>query len=208
MLDVKFSRGEVFDGTGAAPFTADVCIRNGRIACIGDLSDLEAHTHLDLNGLALSPGFVDLHTHSDFTLLVNGRAESQVHQGVTTEVIGQCGHSCAPVAHKGHAKHGAIGYSEDSSVSMDWQSFGDYLERLGISLLFGALRLLREGFSISLPERLPRRNLYQILVFDGARPQHCTDPATPRDNRATPKDSRGKNRPNKSPCPPPHPQNS
>jgi N-acyl-D-amino-acid deacylase len=135
MLDVKFSRGEVFDGTGAAPFTADVGIRNGRIACIGDLSDLEAHTHLDLNGLALSPGFVDLHTHSDFTLLVNGRAESQVHQGVTTEVIGQCGHSCAPVAHKGHAKHGAIGYSEDSSVSMDWQSFGDYLERLGANPL-------------------------------------------------------------------------
>jgi N-acyl-D-amino-acid deacylase len=131
MLDAKFSGGEVFDGTGSAPFTADVGIQDGRIACIGDLSGLEATSQVDLNGLALSPGFVDLHTHSDFTLLVNGRAESQVHQGVTTEVIGQCGHSCAPVAHHSHAKHGAIGYTEDSTVSMDWQSFGDYLERLG-----------------------------------------------------------------------------
>ena len=131
MLDVILSGGELFDGSGAAPFEADVGIRDDRIVCIGELSGLEAHERVELNGLAVSPGFIDLHTHSDFTLLVNGRAESQVHQGVTTEVIGQCGHSCAPVARAEDARHGAIGYTEDSSVAMDWQSFGDYLERLG-----------------------------------------------------------------------------
>ena len=83
-----------------------------------------------MNGLAVCPGFIDLHTHSDFTLLVNGRAESQVHQGVTTETVGQCGHSCAPVARAEDARHGAVGYSDDCEVDMGWRSFGDYLDRL------------------------------------------------------------------------------
>ncbi len=83
-----------------------------------------------MNGLAVCPGFIDLHTHSDFTLLVNGRAESQVHQGVTTETVGQCGHSCAPVARAEDARHGAVGYSDDCEVDMGWRSFGEYLDRL------------------------------------------------------------------------------
>ena len=130
MIDVILAGGEVFDGLGRKPFRADIGILDGRIACIGDLSDVQPAERVELNGLAVCPGFVDLHTHSDFTLLVNGRAESQVHQGVTTEAVGQCGHSCAPVARAGDAKHGAIGYSEDCRVDMGWQSFGDYLERL------------------------------------------------------------------------------
>jgi N-acyl-D-amino-acid deacylase len=130
VFDVKLSGGELFDGSGADSYGADIGLRDGQIVAIGDLSESAAVEHVELNGLAVCPGFVDLHTHSDFTLLVNGRAESQVHQGVTTEVIGQCGHSCAPVARPGDARRGAIGYSEDSHVDMGWQSFGDYLERL------------------------------------------------------------------------------
>lgn len=135
MLDVVLSGGEIYDGSGAKPFVADIGISGDRITCIGDLSDLEAAQRVALDGLAVSPGFIDLHTHSDFTLLVNGRAESQVHQGVTTEVIGQCGHSCAPVARAGDARHGAIGFSADSKVDMNWNSFGDYLDRLGAAPL-------------------------------------------------------------------------
>ncbi len=131
MLDLILTGGNIFDGSGTAPFAGDIGVHGNQIACIGDLSQVQATERIDLNGLCVSPGFIDLHTHSDFTLLVNGRAESQVHQGVTTEVIGQCGHSCAPVAHPGDARHGAIGYSEDCSVDMSWHSFGDYLERLG-----------------------------------------------------------------------------
>lgn len=133
MIDLTLAGGEVFDGSGGAAFRADVGIRDGRIACIGDLSGQESAERVELEGLAVCPGFIDLHTHSDFTLLVNGRAESQVHQGVTTEVVGQCGHSCAPVARAGDARHGAIGYSDDCGVDMGWQSFGEYLERLDAS---------------------------------------------------------------------------
>ena len=133
MIDLTLTGGEVFDGSGGGAFRADVGIRDGRIACIGDLSGQESAERIELNGLAVCPGFIDLHTHSDFTLLVNGRAESQVHQGVTTEAVGQCGHSCAPVARTGDARHGAIGYSDDCTVDMGWQSFGEYLERLDSS---------------------------------------------------------------------------
>ena len=130
MIDAILAGGEVIDGSGRESFRADIGIRDGRIACIGDLSDIEPTERVELDGLAVCPGFIDLHTHSDFTLLVNGRAESQVHQGVTTEVVGQCGHSCAPVARAEDARHRAIGLSGDCNVDMGWQSFGEYLERL------------------------------------------------------------------------------
>ena len=130
MLDVILSGGEIFDGSGARSYVADIGIEGERIACIGKLDDIPATERVNVEGLAVSPGFVDLHTHSDFTLLVNGRAESQVHQGVTTEATGQCGHSCAPVRNRSEAKQGAIGYSEDAGIALDWQSFGEYLERL------------------------------------------------------------------------------
>ena len=135
MIDVILAGGEVYDGSGGKPFTADVGIHDGRIARIGDLSAQETADRIELDGLAVSPGFIDLHTHSDYTLLVNGRAESQVHQGVTTEVIGQCGHSCAPVARAEDAKRGAVGYSDDSAVDLGWNSFGEYLERLDATAL-------------------------------------------------------------------------
>ena len=70
-----------------------------------------------------------MHTHSDFTLMVNGRAESQVHQGVTTEVVGQCGISCAPVNSDQDIKQMAIGYCENSH-KLGWRSFKDYLSSL------------------------------------------------------------------------------
>ncbi len=177
MLDLILAGGEVFDGTGAEAFGADIGVKDGRIACIGDLAGQEAGERLELDGRAVSPGFIDLHTHSDFTLLVNGRAESQVHQGVTTEVIGQCGHSCAPVTSREHAAHGAIGYSEDSSVELSWQSFGEYLERLGSAPLgvnvaafvgHGAVHRAVMGDELRTPDIEETRTMAELLdeAFD------------------------------------------
>lgn len=177
MFDTKLTGGEVFDGSGASSFAADIGVRNGQIVAIGDLSEQQAHDHVELNGLAVSPGFVDLHTHSDFTLLVNGRAESQVHQGVTTEVIGQCGHSCAPVARPGDAKQGAVGHSADCTVDMGWQSFGDYLERLEANALgvnvaafvgHGAIHRAVMGDELRTPDIEETRTMDELLgeAFD------------------------------------------
>ncbi|AEG93825.1 N-acyl-D-amino-acid deacylase family protein [Ramlibacter tataouinensis] len=128
MFDTLFIGGSVIDGTGAPAFEADVGIVGDRIAAIGMLGGAAAGERIDARGLTVAPGFVDIHTHSDFTLLVDGRADSQVCQGVTTEVIGQCGFSCAPLASSADA--GAVlGYVEDA-VDIRWRSFGEYLDRL------------------------------------------------------------------------------
>lgn len=128
MLDIVIAGGQVIDGTGKPGYTADIGVLEGRIVEIGRI-DGNAAVRLDASGLAVSPGFIDLHTHSDFTLAANGRAESQVHQGVTTEVIGQCGVSCAPARTHADVALMAPGFTE-GAVEIDWLSFGDYLDHL------------------------------------------------------------------------------
>ncbi|MFT5133435.1 MAG: N-acyl-D-amino-acid deacylase [Gammaproteobacteria bacterium] len=129
MLDTVLEGGTIYDGTGRAPYVGDIGVAGDTIQAIGNLADATATERLNVSGLAVAPGFIDLHTHSDFTLLVNGQAESQVHQGVTTEVVGQCGFSCAPVVSDSDIETGAIGYLE-GCVELGWRSFGDYLNRL------------------------------------------------------------------------------
>ena len=127
-LDVILSNGMVYDGSGGEPRNVDVGIRGDTIVAVGDLGHAACGQRIDVAGLAVSPGFVDLHTHSDFTLIVDGKAESQVHQGVTTEVIGQCGHSVAPLRHRDHGTSGASRYA--AAEDRGWESFGEYLDTL------------------------------------------------------------------------------
>jgi N-acyl-D-amino-acid deacylase len=95
--DVLIRGGLLLDGTGAAGRPGDIAIRAGRIAAIGTALREEAAKVIDARGLAVAPGFIDIKTHSDFTLPINPKAESKVRQGVTTEIIGHCGFSVAPV---------------------------------------------------------------------------------------------------------------
>ena len=129
MLTTILSGGTIYDGTGGEPYAADIGIAGSTIAAIGDLSDAEAEDRVSVKGLAVAPGFIDLHTHSDFTLVADGRAQSQVHQGVTTEVIGQCGFSCAPVRSAKDVAIMAPGFTE-GMIDVDWRSFGEYLDHL------------------------------------------------------------------------------
>ena len=129
MFDIILKGGEVYDGTRGESTVTDVAIADGRIAEIGTLQPDRAETVIDVSGLVVSPGFVDMHTHSDFTLIADGRAESQVHQGVTTEVIGQCGISCAPVC--AHKDIRAVSpWYTDQAKHPNWLSFAEYLDAL------------------------------------------------------------------------------
>jgi N-acyl-D-amino-acid deacylase len=129
LFDTIIANGNVVDGTGRAAFAGDIAIRDGKIAEIGALNGAAAKTRIDAQGLAVTPGFIDIHTHSDFTLLVDGTADSQVHQGVTLEIVGQCGMSCAPFGGDmtGDQLFGYI----DAGVDVNWRSFAEYLTRLG-----------------------------------------------------------------------------
>ncbi|WP_165367905.1 amidohydrolase family protein, partial [Phytoactinopolyspora endophytica] len=93
-VDLLIRGGTVYDGTGADPVQRDILVCDGRIDAltIGD-AHIEAGRVVDADGLAVAPGFIDIHTHSDVSVLLDGRAQSKVHQGVTTEVVGNCGFS-------------------------------------------------------------------------------------------------------------------
>jgi N-acyl-D-amino-acid deacylase len=132
MFDLILKSGEVFDGTGAAGFIGDVAIKDGRIVELAPSSEINeacATEVINVAGLTVAPGFIDMHTHSDFTLIADGRAESQVHQGVTTEVIGQCGMSCAPVVSHDAIKAVAPWHTEGTGHAT-WLGFGEYLDVL------------------------------------------------------------------------------
>ena len=95
--DILIRGGVLLDGSGAAGKPGDLAIRDGRIAAVGGDLGGDAAQVIDAEGLAVAPGFIDIKTHSDFTLPINPKAESKVRQGVTTEIIGHCGFSVAPV---------------------------------------------------------------------------------------------------------------
>jgi N-acyl-D-amino-acid deacylase len=95
--DLMLRNGRVIDGSGAPGRRADVAIAGDRIAAIGEGLPGSASRVIDADGLVVAPGFIDIKTHSDFTLPINPKAESKLRQGVTTELIGHCGFSVAPV---------------------------------------------------------------------------------------------------------------
>src|SRR5205823_1895021 len=95
--DILIHRGTVIDGSGSPGILGDVALHAGRIAALGTALAGEAKKVIDATGLAVTPGFIDIKTHSDFVLPINPKAESKVRQGVTTEIIGHCGFSVAPV---------------------------------------------------------------------------------------------------------------
>jgi N-acyl-D-aspartate/D-glutamate deacylase len=116
MFDLLLKNGDVYDGSGRVVCGQDIAIQDGMIVDIGKNLTGIAQQTIDASGLIVSPGFIDMHTHSDFTLIADGRAESQVHQGVTTEVIGQCGISCAPVVSKDSIKHVSPWFTSKASI--------------------------------------------------------------------------------------------
>jgi N-acyl-D-amino-acid deacylase len=95
--DILIRGGILIDGSGRPGEIGDLAVRDGRIAALGRSVSAGAAKVIDAEGLAVTPGFIDIKTHSDFTLPINPRAESKVRQGVTTEIIGHCGFSVAPV---------------------------------------------------------------------------------------------------------------
>jgi N-acyl-D-aspartate/D-glutamate deacylase len=123
--------GTVYDGTGGAPVVADVLIVGDRIAGVGVGSvPPPGATIVDVTGLDVLPGMIDVHTHDDAALFREGGCEPKIRQGVTTSIIGNCGHGCAPTIPGGSLE----GYSAPvlgPFPATTWGTFGDYLADVG-----------------------------------------------------------------------------
>ena len=96
LFDTIIKSVEVFDGTGAKPFIADVAIRQDRIEQVGQLDSSTARSVVDGSGLALAPGFIDVHTHDDTNVIRYPDCLPKISQGVTTVIVGNCGISASP----------------------------------------------------------------------------------------------------------------
>ena len=134
-VDLLLSGGSVINGSGAPVARADVALRAGRIIAVGpDLAGrVEAVATIDATGLTIAPGFVDIHGHSDLSLLSAPNAPSKLLQGVTTEVVGNCGMAVAPLAEGVDlaAFRTALASGDaDPAVAWDWTTIAGYRQRL------------------------------------------------------------------------------
>ncbi len=159
-FDLLIKNGTVIDGSGAPMFRADVGVRNEKIVEIGDLKNADASQVIDAQGLYISPGFIDCHAHSDWSILIHPTGDSKIMQGVTSEFGGLCGYGAAPIRKEewykllyvrmtvGWSMHyTAAAYNSwplpyGRELEVDWSSMREYLDRVeetGIGLNYGML---------------------------------------------------------------------
>src|SRR5213593_4649484 len=132
-FDVIIRNGMVYDGTGAEPAQADVAIRGDRVAGIGDFKTAKAKTVIDVKGLAVAPGFINMLSWSTDSLIQDGRSQSELRQGVTTEIMGE-GESMGPVNDR--VREHMLRTQADIKYDIKWNTLAEYLqylERRGIS---------------------------------------------------------------------------
>ena len=173
MVDMVIRGGRIIDGTGRSEFDADLVIDKGRIRYVGSAADIEGTRTYDATGKVVCPGFIDIHSHTDFPLYVDGFAQSGVRQGLTTVVSGNCGHGPAPAPNKELTKTITIGYNEDWGLELAWNTFGEYLESLlarGQSLNVaplvphGAIRLAAMGWNPGAPTRSELEHMKSLVA--------------------------------------------
>jgi N-acyl-D-amino-acid deacylase len=124
--DLVIANGTIYDGTGAAPIRADVGIRGDRIAAVGDLSGASTKQTIDAKGLAVAPGFINMLSHAEVTLLVDPRSMSDILQGVTLEVLGES--SMGPWNEE--MKRASKAGQGDLKYDIAWTTLGEYLDHL------------------------------------------------------------------------------
>lgn len=182
MFDVLIKNGRIIDGSGNPWFQADIGIIDGKIAEIGRLNEKEAQEVLDAAGKVVSPGFIDIHCHSDAVIFAEPREQGKILQGVTTEVVGNCGSSAAPTYAPTLSllqKYLAPLFG-NIPLTWDWGTMGDFLDRVAerkpisnvASLVgHGTIRVAVMGFEDREPTETELQKMKELLaqsLEDGA----------------------------------------
>ena len=176
MHDILIKQGTIIDGTGNPRYASDIAIRGEKIAKIQeDLVVAPGVPVIDASGLIVSPGFIDMHDHSDYSLLVDRDAPSAQHQGVTTVVIGNCGMSCYPIVAEYNEllESYLVGLGYNHSHSLSWKDFDGYateLEKDGIGVNVvplvghGSIRIAVMGFDARQPTKDEQGEMRLLLM--------------------------------------------
>jgi len=157
MYDILIENGRILDGSGNPWFKGDIGIKDGKMAQIGALKGQNAREKIDSKGLIIAPGFIDIHNHSDAVPFVSPREEGRILQGITTEIIGNCGVSLAPVFKETQdlLKKYVGPFCFEAPLRWDWRTLEDFLNRLeevknftnmGAWVGHGAIRIAVMGF--------------------------------------------------------------
>lgn len=131
-LHILLKNATVYDGSGGPEQKVDVGIADGKIVFIRESKDVKAEQTIDLSGLILAPGFLDIHSHSDYFILVSPIAESKLKQGVTTEIGGNCGYSAAPVDGEVDTER-RKSLKETFDLDVNWKTTEEFFSRLASS---------------------------------------------------------------------------
>jgi dihydroorotase/N-acyl-D-amino-acid deacylase len=151
-FDMVIANGHVIDGTGSPWYSADIGIRDGRIAAIGRLGDATAARRIDASGLVVAPGFIDMLGQSELTILVNPHLPSKIFQGITTEVTGE-GESVAPLT-PALIEADKVSYAH-LNIKPDWSTLGEYFSRLE-----------RQGMGINLATYVGATQVRRVVLGD------------------------------------------
>ncbi|WP_120721698.1 N-acyl-D-amino-acid deacylase family protein [Streptomyces hundungensis] len=149
-MDLVIRNAHVIDGTATPSYPADLGLTDGRISAIAHPGEprLTANRTLDAHGLAVAPGFIDMHAHSDLALLRDPDHSAKAAQGVTLEVLGQDGLSYAPVDDRtlDEVRRAITGWNGDGAdIDFDWRTVGEYLDRLDRGIAVNAAYLIPQG---------------------------------------------------------------
>jgi N-acyl-D-amino-acid deacylase len=171
MFDILIKNGTIIDGTGNKREKADIGILKDRIVEIGNLSESQSQNTIDANGLTVSPGFIDMHSHGDMNLAFLPTADSKIHQGITLEVVGNCGMSMAPLSKDMVSNFNSEYRTAGGEHEVTWDSFGGYIKNLqeqGISLNIAPLvghGTIREKV-MGMSDALPDQNQLAAMEFE------------------------------------------
>jgi N-acyl-D-amino-acid deacylase len=174
MFDLILRNGRVVDGTGNPWYLGDVAVKDGRIAAVGRLEP-DAVKVIDAEGLVISPGFIDTHSHSDLMLMVEPYAKQKIMQGVTTEIVGQDGLGEAPLRDDvvDEWRKYLSGLNGDPAIDWGWRSLGEYLDRLeaakpsiNVATLVGHgnVRLLAVGMENRKPTKRELEEMKELVI--------------------------------------------
>lgn len=127
--DIILRNGTIYDGTGSDPLTGDVAIHGDKVAGVGDLGEVSGKQEVDLDGLAVAPGFINMLSWATESLIEDGRSMSDIKQGVTLEVMGE-GTSMGPLSEEMKKARDTILSTTDIQYDIEWTTLGEYLEFL------------------------------------------------------------------------------